>query len=64
MHKIEKTALFCLLPLLISACGFEPLYVERKSDEKWYYKGEFDTSISNEISQIKVEPIADRLGQL
>ncbi len=64
LHKIKKITLFCLLPLLISACGFEPLYVERKSDETWYYKGEFDTSISNEISQIKVEPIADRLGQL
>lgn len=48
----------------ITACGFEPLYVERKSAEKWYYKGEFDTSISEEIAQIKVEPIADRIGQL
>ena len=48
----------------ITACGFEPLYVERKSDEKWYYKGDFDTSISDEISQIKVELISDRIGQM
>lgn len=64
LHKIKKITLVCFLPLFITACGFEPLYVERKSDEKWYYKGEFDTSISEEIAQIKVEPIAERLGQL
>ena len=52
------------LPLLLAACGFEPLYVERQSNEKWYYKGEFDTSITEEMAQIKVEPIADRVGQL
>ena len=49
---------------VLTACGFEPLYVERKSDEKWYYKGEFDTSITEELAQIKVAPIADRFGQL
>ena len=48
----------------LTACGFEPLYVERHSDEKWYYKGEFDTSIAEEMAQVKVEPIADRIGQL
>lgn len=49
---------------LLPACGFEPLYVERKSSEKWYYKGEFDTSITDEMAQIKVEPVSDRIGQL
>lgn len=55
--------LLALLPYL-SACGFEPLYVERKSSDDWYYKGEFDSGVTDEISQIKVEPISDRLGQL
>lgn len=64
LHKFKKISVFCMLLLTIAGCGFEPLYVERKSDEKWYYKGEFDTSISDEIAQIKIEPIADRLGQL
>lgn len=48
---------------LLTACGFEPLYVERKSSEKWYYQGEFDTSITEEMAQIKIEPISDRVGQ-
>lgn len=50
--------------LMLASCGFEPLYVERHSDERWYYKGNFDTSITNEISQIKVEPAGERVGQL
>ncbi len=50
--------------LALGACGFEPLYVERHSDEKWYYKGQFDTSITQEMAKIKVEPIAERIGQL
>ncbi|HCU58902.1 MAG TPA: hypothetical protein DIC64_02865 [Alphaproteobacteria bacterium] len=59
-HKLKILSLVFVL----SACGFEPLYVERQSGEKWYYKGEFDTSITEEIAQIKVEPIADRIGQM
>jgi len=54
----------CIIVLLVAACGFEPLYVERRSSQKWYYKGEFDTSITSEISQIKVEPAGERIGQL
>ena len=64
LHKLKNIAVLFTLLLCVMACGFEPLYVERKSDEKWYYKGEFDTSISEELSQIKVELIADRIGQL
>ena len=60
MHKI-----YILLPLLlIAACGFEPLYVEKKHDNLWYFDGEFDTSISQEMAKVKVEPISDRFGQL
>lgn len=50
--------------LMLGGCGFEPLYVERDSTERWYYQGKFDTSISEEIAQIKVEPVGDRIGQL
>lgn len=59
-HKLK----IFLLVFMLAACGFEPLYVERHSNEKWYYKGRFDTSITNEISQIKVEPADNRIGQL
>ena len=60
MHKK-----YILLPLLlIAACGFEPLYVEKKHDNLWYFDGEFDTSISQEMAKVKVEPISDRFGQL
>lgn len=50
--------------LMLTACGFQPLYVERHSDEKWYYQGQFDASITNEMAQIKVEPTNERIGQL
>lgn len=64
LHKFKIYIVCLTLLTTLAGCGFEPLYVERKSDEKWYYKGEFDTSISEEMSQIKIAPIADRLGQL
>jgi len=53
-----------VLLLALAACGFEPLYVERHSNERWYYHGEFDTSITNEMAQIKVEPADKRIGQM
>ena len=53
-----------LLALLVAACGFEPLYVEKKHDNAWYFNGDFDTSISQEMAKIKVQPISDRFGQL
>lgn len=62
--KFKISILTVCLSLALSACGFEPLYVERKSGDKWYYHGEFDTSITEEMAQIKVEPISDRLGQM
>ena len=51
------------LVLFISACGFEPLYVQKKQESLWYFGGEFDTSISAEMAKIKVQTIADRFGQ-
>ena len=60
----SKKIAYCLLPFALASCGFEPLYVERSSGEGWYYNGKFDTSITDEMAQIKIEPIADRIGQL
>ena len=60
MKKCRVLFLF----LLVSACGFQPLYVEKKHNNAWYFSGDFDTSITQEMSQIKVEPIEERFGQL
>lgn len=62
MNKKQISGLVLIVGLL-SACGFEPLYVQNKRSSAWYYGGEFDTSISTEMSQIKVGTIADRFGQ-
>ena len=48
--------------LLLAACGFQPLYVQN-SGGNWYYDGKFDTSISNEMAQIKISTISERFGQ-
>lgn len=64
LYSKKIALIICGLAFCMSACGFKPLYVERTSDEKWYYKGEFDTSITEEMAKIKVEPIADRVGQI
>lgn len=48
---------------MLAACGFQPLYVQRTSGNAWYYDGQFDTSIADEMSQIKISSIADRFGQ-
>ncbi len=55
--------LLCLLAIVLSGCGFEPLYVKRDTTSSWYFGGETDTSITTEMSQVKVERIADRFGQ-
>ncbi len=52
---------FCLL-VFLSACGFQPLYVQ-KTGGSWYYDGQFDTSITEEMSKIKISSISDRFGQ-
>ncbi len=52
------------MALLLTACGFQPLYVQRSGDNSWYYGGDFDTSITEEMAQIKITPISDRFGQL
>lgn len=62
MYKKLISAIMLLF--LVSACGFEPLYVQKKNNNSWYFSGDFDTSITSEMAKIKVEPIADRFGQL
>lgn len=56
---LALTAVFAL-----GACGFRPLYVEREGDAVWHYDGKFNTSIIQEMAKIKIEPVADRFGQL
>ncbi len=50
--------------LMLSACGFEPLYVEKTSSSDWYYDSHFDTGIKKEMASVRVELIQDRIGQL
>lgn len=59
MKKIELLFIICLL----SACGFQPLYVQRSNDSSWYFSDSFDTSITTEMAKIKVATIKDRFGQ-
>lgn len=61
---VKSLILGILGVILLAGCGFEPLYVQKKHDNSWYFNGDFDTSISSEMAQIKVEPIAERFGQI
>ena len=60
---MSKKWLLCLLAMVLSGCGFEPLYVKRDTSSSWYFGGKTDTSITTEMAQVKVERIADRFGQ-
>lgn len=59
---LHKKYIFLLL-LALGGCGFEPLYVEKKHNNMWYYDGAFDTSIAEQMSQVKIQPISERFGQ-
>jgi LPS-assembly lipoprotein len=59
---MRKLGILILLSAL-TACGFQPLYVQRSGNTAWYYNDDFDTSISEEMAQIKISSIADRFGQ-
>lgn len=58
-----KKILCGILFFALAACGFEPLYVKKQNHNLWYFSGDFDTSISTEMSEVKIEPIAQRFGQ-
>lgn len=63
-HK-KIFAVWAILTLTISGCGFEPLYVEKTTEGNlWYYNNQFDTDIVYEMSQVKIEGASDRIGQL
>lgn len=59
---MKKIVAICLVSF-IAACGFEPLYVQKKHNNLWYFGGEFDTSITSEMAQIKIQTIQERFGQ-
>lgn len=64
MFYSKKKIAVVILAALLTGCGFEPLYVEKKTSGEWYYDNEFDTSILEEMASVKVELIQDRIGQL
>ena len=49
-----------LMVFVLAACGFQPLYVQHSASGSWLSG---DTSIANEMAQIKISPIAERFGQ-
>lgn len=49
-----------LMIFVLAACGFQPLYVQHSASGSWLSG---DTSIANEMAQIKISPIAERFGQ-
>lgn len=59
-----KKIVCIVLLATVAACGFEPLYVEKKHNNRWYFDGDFDTSITQEMAAIKVEPVSGRFGQM
>ena len=64
MHKLKIFAVSALITV-VSACGFEPLYVEKTGgSDLWYYNNEYDTDIVRSMASIKIEAVSDRIGQL
>ncbi|MBQ7633617.1 MAG: hypothetical protein IJS88_05865 [Alphaproteobacteria bacterium] len=63
--KIRKILGAALLIECLSACGFEPLYVEKTSgDNLWYYNNQYDADIVKEMAQIRINTSGGRMGQL
>ena len=58
-----RKSVLILISFLFAGCGFSPLYVQKETEGNWYYNATFNTSIVEDMQQIKVEPIADRFGQ-
>lgn len=52
---MKKKLISMMMVTFLAACGFEPLYVQKKHNNLWYFGGEFDRSISSEMAQVKVE---------
>ena len=62
---MKKGCFAAFIIFMLAACGFEPLYVQKTGDEgKWYFDGDFDNYVSDQMAQIKVVASGERLGQL
>ncbi len=61
---MKKIGLAVLVLFAVAACGFEPLYVQKTSKEdKWYFDGDFDNYVTDQMAQIKIVVTGERLGQ-
>ena len=61
---MKKIGLAVLVLFVVAACGFEPLYVQKTSKEdKWYFDGDFDNYVTDQMAQIKIVVTGERLGQ-
>ena len=61
---MKKIGLAVLVLCAVAACGFEPLYVQKTSKEdKWYFDGDFDNYVTDQMAQIKIVVTGGRLGQ-
>ncbi len=60
---MKKFFIFAMFAL-VSACGFEPLYAQKKPQTTgFYFSGDFDTSVKDHLASIAILPIPDRIGQ-
>lgn len=65
MFELKKILTTVLLASSLTACGFEPLYVEKTGgDNLWYYNNQYDADIVHEMSQIRVNTSGGRMGQM
>ena len=61
---MKKIGLAVLVLFAVAACGFEPLNVQKTSKEdKWYFDGDFDNYVTDQMAQIKIVVTGERLGQ-
>ena len=58
-----KKLYLLFLTIVLSACGFRPLYVQHTSEANWFFDKNADTSINAEMAQIKIVTVKDRFGQ-
>ena len=62
---MKKVLLAVIAGCFVASCGFSPLYVQKTStDDKWYFDGDFDDYVSDQMAQIKIVATGERLGQL
>lgn len=59
----NRLKIFLSLVILIglTGCGYSSLY---KTDTKTGYSGSYSTGVTDELKQIRIAPIANRIGQI